>query len=79
MPAWVERFLHPAAPPAAGLTSWCLLCQAELRSGQEKERLVEALRGLERGLKENQEELQSLQVRGHNIAPQLGVGLWIRV
>ena len=40
---------------------------------------MEALRGLERGLKENQEELQSLQVRGHNVAPQLGVGLWIRV
>ena len=29
--AWLKRFLRPAAPPAAGLTCWCLLRQAELR------------------------------------------------
>ena len=71
------------------LTSRCLLHQAELQrlrsedevvlGCQEKERLVEALRGMERDLTENQVELQSLQVRGHSIAQLLEVRLWIRV
>ena len=64
----------------SGLTSGRLLLQAELQrlrseeevvlGGQEKERLLEALRALERDLTENQVELQSLQVRGHSVAAQ---------